>query len=78
MTSTETPAEFRERMRSVGLVRRGSRGKERVVTRADGVDAGRKARVTTDELGTVITESDNRRDVNIHPETCVQQLTIGI
>jgi hypothetical protein len=42
------------------------------------IDAGRKAKETTDELGTVITESENRQDVNIHPETHVTQLGIGI
>jgi len=33
------------------------------------VDAGRRAKQTTDELGSVITESDNRQDVNICPPT---------
>jgi hypothetical protein len=79
MPEQETPEEFRARMRSVGFVPGATiRATSRTVTRpADdpGLDAGRTARETTDELGTVITESDNRRDVIIHPETHVQSLS---
>jgi hypothetical protein len=81
MPELETPEQFRERMRSVGYISRQTRDRTRVITRPEddaGVDAGRKAKQTRDELGTVITESDNRQDVNIHPATHVAQLGIGI
>lgn len=82
MPELETPEQFRARMASVGFMKGGrTKDKVRMVTRpADdpGVDAGRKAKETTDELGTVITESDNRQDVNIHPATHVAELGIGI
>jgi hypothetical protein len=68
----ETPAEFRARMQSIGLIKGGrKRDKVRTVTRPHdgGLDAGRRAKQTTDENGSVITESDNRQDVNIVPPT---------
>lgn len=78
----ETPQEFRDRMRSVGYLSQGqTRNQVRTVRRPEtdpGLDAGRTARQVTDELGTVITESDNRQDVNIHPETYVAELGIGL
>lgn len=74
--------EDRDRMRSVGYLSQGrTRDRVRTVTRPEddsGPDAGRTAKETTDELGTVITESDNRQDVNIHPETYVAELGIGL
>jgi len=78
MPEQETPEEFRARMRSVSFVPGATvRATSRMITRPDdgGLDAGRTARETTDELGTVITESDNRQDVIIHPETHVQSLS---
>jgi hypothetical protein len=78
MPELETPEEFRARMRSVGFVPGATaRATSRTITRPDdgGLDAGRPAKETTDELGTVITESDNRQDVIIHPETHVQTLS---
>jgi hypothetical protein len=78
MPDQETPEEFRARMRSVGFVPGATiRATSRTVTRPDdgGLDVGRKAKETTDELGTVITESENRQDVIIHPETHVQTLS---
>jgi hypothetical protein len=76
----ETPAQFRERMRSVGFMAGGrTRDRVRTVTRPEndpGLDAGRRAKETTDQLGTVITESDHRQDVNIHPATYVAELSI--
>jgi hypothetical protein len=83
MPELETPEQFRRRMQSVGFLASGrTRDKVRTIRRpADDpgmIDAGRKAKETTDELGTVITESENRQDVNIHPETHVTQLGIGI
>jgi hypothetical protein len=81
MPELETPEEFRRRMQSVGFLSQGrTRDKVKTVIREPdgGYDAGRKAKQTTDELGTVITESDNRQDVNIHPETHVAGLEIGI
>jgi hypothetical protein len=77
----ETPEEFRERMRSVGYLSQGqTRNRTRTIVREydGGIDAGRSAKVTRDELGTVITESDNRQDVMIHPATHVSQLEAGI
>jgi hypothetical protein len=82
MPEEETPEQFRERMGSVGFLSGGrTRDRVRTVTRPEddpGVDAGKKAKQVTDELGTVITQSDNRQDVNIHPETCYQDVRIGV
>jgi hypothetical protein len=39
------------------------------------IDAGRTAKEVTDELGTVVTESDNRQDVMIHPQTVHTDVT---
>jgi hypothetical protein len=77
----ETPQEFRERMRSIGFLGRG-RTKDTVTSTVrpendPGVDAGKRAKVTVDELGTTITESDNRQDVNIVPETHYQTLNFN-
>jgi hypothetical protein len=73
MDSTETPEEFRARMRSVGVIRGGrTRPLEKIITRPDTdpqgnqVDAGRRAKMTIDEeREIVLTTSDNRQDVNI-------------
>jgi hypothetical protein len=76
-----TPEE-KERLRSIGHLRGGrTRDKKVTITRPEndpGIDAGQRAQQTTDELGTVITESPNRQDVNIHPETHIQTLKIGL
>ena len=73
---TESPEEFRARMRSIGFMPNG-RTKNKVRTIAH-PETGERAKETTDELGTVITETANRQDVNIHPETYVSELTAGI
>ena len=82
MPENETPEQFRERLRSIGHLRGGrTRDKVRTVTRPEddaGLDAGRRAKQTVDELGTVITESDHRQDVTITPPTHHQTLEIGI
>jgi hypothetical protein len=82
MTRGETEEEFRDRMLSIGYLGGGrTRDKVETVTRPEndsGLDAGKKAKQTTDELGTVITESDHRQDVNIHPATHYQTLEIGL
>ncbi len=80
MPEPETPEEFRERMLSVGYISRRTRDEVRTIRREPdgGIDAGLTAKQTTDELGTVITESNNRQDVNIHPATHVAELGIGI
>jgi len=71
-----TPEE-KERLRSIGHLRGGrTRDKVRTVTRPEddaGLDAGRRAKQTVDELGTVITESDHRQDV-ITPATHIQEI----
>jgi hypothetical protein len=75
----ETPEEFRARMRSVGFVPEAQhKATSRTITRPDdgGLDAGRPAKETTDELGSVITESDNRQDVNIVPPTVYQTVSL--
>jgi hypothetical protein len=78
MAAGETPEEFRKRVRSVGFMAGGrTRDKVTTVTRPatdPGLDAGKQAKQTTDELGTVITESDNRQDVMITPPTHVQEV----
>ena len=79
---TETPEQFRERMRSIGFMKGGrTRDKVRTITRPEddpGVDAGKRAKETTDQLGTVITESDNRQDVNICPPTHYQEIGFSL
>jgi hypothetical protein len=72
MAEGETPQEFRERMRSIGFMAGGrTRDKVRTVMRPDdgGVDSGQKAKQTKDELGNVVTESSNRQDVAVRPQT---------
>ena len=77
----ETPEEFKARMKSLSYMRRTNLAKEKVITRRDGmVDDGRKAKITTipsepGAAGAEITQSDNRQDVNLRPETHYQ--TIG-
>jgi hypothetical protein len=82
MAENETPEQFRERVRSVGFMAGGrTRDRVRTVTRPEddpGVDAGKRAKQVVDELGTVVTVSDNRQDVNVHPETVYQTLEIGL
>jgi hypothetical protein len=79
MSEHETPEEFRARVGSVGFLAGGqTRDKVRTVTRPEddqGPDAGRRAKQTTDELGTVITESENRQDVMVHPATVHTDVT---
>jgi len=76
----ETRDQFRERMRSIGFMAGGrTRDKVATITRPEddpGADAGQRAKQVTDELGTVITESDNRQDVNIHPVTHVAEISM--
>ena len=77
MPRHETKEEWQARMRSISVMgKRNSRPRERTIIRTDGVDAGKKAKVVTDERGSVITTSDNRQDVNICPETSVMPLAI--
>jgi hypothetical protein len=75
----ETPQQFRERVRSVGFLAGGrTRSQVRTITRPEtdpGLDAGKRAKRTVDEIGTVITESDHRQDVNIRPATHVAELS---
>ena len=72
----ETPAQFNARMRSIGYLKGGqTKDKVRTITHAE---TGERAKETTDELGTVITETPNRQDVNIHPETHILEMSIGI
>jgi hypothetical protein len=69
----ETPEEFRERMRSLQVIRGGrTRPLEKIVTRPDTdpqgnqIDAGRRAKVTiNEERDIILTTSDNRQDANI-------------
>lgn len=77
----ETREQFRERMRSIGFMAGGrTRDKVKTVTRPEndpGVDAGKRAKRTVDELGTVITQSDNRQDVTVTPPTARQTLSFN-
>jgi hypothetical protein len=41
-------------------------------------ETGERAKKTTDQQGTEITETDNRQDVMIHPETYHADLEIGL
>jgi hypothetical protein len=69
----ETPEEFRERLRSLQVIRGGrTRPLEKIITRPDKdpagnqVDAGRRAKmVISEERDIVLTTSDNRQDANV-------------
>jgi hypothetical protein len=78
----ESPEQFRERMRSIGFMSGGrTRDKVRTVTRPEndpGLDAGKHAKETVDQLGTVITESDCRQDVVISPPAHAGEIQIGL
>ena len=78
MDGSETPEQFRERMRSIAFLAGGrTRDRVRTVTRPEndpGLDAGQRARHVTDEAGTEIVTSDHRQDVNLHPATHVAEL----
>jgi hypothetical protein len=70
---SETPAEFRERMRSLQFIRGGrTRPLEKIITRPERdpagnqTDAGKRARVViSEERDIILTTSDNRQDANI-------------
>jgi hypothetical protein len=80
MAENETAEQFKDRMRSIGFMSGGrTRDKVRTVTRPEndpGLDAGKKAKQTTDQLGSVITESDHRQDVSICPPTAYTSISI--
>jgi hypothetical protein len=69
----ETPEQFRERMRSLQVIKGGrTRPLEKVITRPDRdpagnqIDAGRRAKVViNEERDVVYTTSDNRQDANV-------------
>lgn len=69
----ETAAQFRERMRSISVIKGGrTRPMEKVITRPEHdpagnqVDAGRKAKVViNEERDIILTTSDNRQDANV-------------
>jgi hypothetical protein len=72
----ETPEQFRDRMRSLQVIRGGrTKPLEKVITRPEArnpasgenkLDAGRKAKVTiNEERDIVYTTSDNRQDANV-------------
>lgn len=69
----ETPAQFRERMLSLQVIRGGrTRPMEKLISRpqddpsGNQLDAGHKAKVTiSEERDIVYTTSDNRQDVNV-------------
>jgi hypothetical protein len=69
----ETPEEFRERMRSLQVIRGGrTRPMEKVITRPERdpagnqIDAGKRAKVVINEdRDIILTTSDNRQDANI-------------
>jgi hypothetical protein len=61
--------EFRDKVRSLGVLS-GGRTRDRVVEgrrdeRDPGVDAGQRCKATTNELGNTVVESANRQDVQI-------------
>lgn len=71
--AAETPEEFRERLRSLQVIRGGrTRPLEKIVTRPDRdpagnqIDAGKRAKMLiSEERDIVLTTSDNRQDANI-------------
>ena len=73
MGEPETPAQFRERMRSLQIIKGGrTRPLEKIITRPDRdkngnqIDAGKRAKVTiNEERDIILTTSDNRQDANI-------------
>lgn len=76
MAKGETKEEFQARMRSIGVMMRTPKVKERIIVRDDdGADKGKRAKVVTDESGSTVTTSDNRQDANIVPPTIYQTLS---
>lgn len=78
MGEPETPEEFRDRMRSLQVIRGGrTRPKEKIITRptdprdpkyvqGNAIDAGKRAKVViNEERDIILTTSDNRQDANI-------------
>jgi hypothetical protein len=73
MSGTETPEEFRARMRSLQVIRGGrTRPLEKIITRPEydpsgnQIDHGRRAKMTiNEERDVVYTTSENRQDANI-------------
>jgi hypothetical protein len=64
--------EYTEKLRSLAVISRRTRPTVVDGRRPDndpGVDAGRRCKATTDEAGNTVTESDNRQDVTIRPQT---------
>jgi hypothetical protein len=85
MPENESPAEFRERVRSIGVIRGGrTKPLEKIIVREDKgdgnvTDIGRKARVTINEdRDVVLTTSDNRQDVNIFGTAAVMNGEGGV
>jgi hypothetical protein len=75
---TETPEQFRNRMRSIQVIKGGrTRPKEKIITRptdprdpkyvqGNTIDAGKRAKVViNEERDIILTTSDNRQDANI-------------
>lgn len=73
MSEVETTEQFRERMRSIGIIKGGrTRPLEKIITRPDHdksgnqLDAGHRAKmVINEDRDVVLTTSENRQDVNI-------------
>lgn len=73
MSEQETPEQFRDRMRSLQVIKGGrTRPMEKIIRRPDHdpsgnqIDSGQKAKVTINEdRDIVLTTSDNRQDANI-------------
>jgi hypothetical protein len=77
-SDSETPQEFRDRMRSIQHIRGGrTKPLEKIITRPDDprdpkyvqgnpIDAGKRAKMTINEdRDIILTTSDNRQDANI-------------
>lgn len=65
--TTGTPIDL-EKLRSLGVISRRTRNQiqdGRRSVRDPGVDAGKRCKATTDELGNTVIESANRQDVRI-------------
>jgi hypothetical protein len=72
----ESVAEFQARMRSISVMQRTPKVKEKIIVRDDnGADKGKRAKVVhekNDGSAAITTTSDNRQDVNIMPDTHYQ------
>jgi hypothetical protein len=71
----ETPAEFRERLRSIGFKTGNTKQRSKIITHPETGERANRIEEFNGDSNAVITQTDNRQDVNITPKTHVQSLS---